>query len=60
MQGEEQKAYLSKLNIEGNNWVMYQDHLLWTMKCNNIKEHTTDNTPPQAYIQMGKIGSLEP
>jgi hypothetical protein len=47
------------LDIEGENWVMYRDRILWVMKHNNIKEHITDATPPAAYIAKGKIGRLK-
>jgi gag-polypeptide of LTR copia-type len=60
MQGEEQKVFLPKLDIEGDNWVMYRDRLLWTMKHNNIKIHITNETAPADYISKGKVGSLEP
>jgi len=60
MQSEEQKAHLPKLDIEGDNWVMYRDHLLWTMKQSTIKEHIVSDLPPVAYISKGKVGGLEP
>ncbi len=60
MQGEEQKAYLPKLDIEGDNWVMYQDHLIWIMKQSSIKDHIANNSPPVAYLTRGKVGRLEP
>ena len=59
MQGEEQKAYLPKLDIEGDNWVMYQDHLIWIMKQSSIKDHIANDSPPAAYLVKGKIGGLE-
>src|SRR5712671_1736632 len=59
MQGEEQKAYLLKLDIEGNNWVMYRDCLIWTMKQSSIKDYIANDSPPAAYLAKGKIGRLE-
>ena len=59
MQGKEQKAYLPKLDIEGNNWVMYRDCLIWIMKQSSIKDHIANNSPPTAYLAKGKIGGLE-
>jgi hypothetical protein len=60
MQGKEQKVFLPKLDIKGDNWVMYHDCLLWTMKHNNIKIHTTHERPPTDYVSKGKVGRLEP
>jgi hypothetical protein len=60
MQGEEQKAYMPKLSIKGENWVMYLDRILWVMKQNQIKEHITANIPPTTYISKGTIGSITP
>src|SRR5216683_2191947 len=60
MQGEEQKAYLPKLSIDGDNWVMYRDCIIWVMKQNTIKEHIATNTPPTTYISKGKVSGLEP
>jgi len=60
MQGEEQKAYLPKLSIDGNNWVMYRDGLIWGMKQNTIKEHIATDTLPTTYIVKGKVGGLDP
>ena len=59
MQGKEQKAYLPKLDIEGNNWVIYWNHLLWTLKHNNIKEYIANDSLPQSYTNKGKVGSLK-
>ena len=59
MQGEEQKAYLPKLDIKGDNWVMYQDHLIWTIKQSSIKDHIANDSPPMAYLVKGKISGLE-
>jgi len=60
MQSEEQKAYLPKLDIAGDNWVTYWDRLLWIMKGNTIKEHVTNDSPSAAYTVKGKVGRLEP
>jgi hypothetical protein len=58
MQSEEQKAHLPKLDIEGNNWVMYQDRLLWTMKQFSMKDHIANDSPPAAYTAKGTVGGL--
>ena len=60
MQGEEQKAYVPKLSIEGDNWVMYQDHILWVMKQNQIKDHIAADTPPATYTSKGTVGGITP
>jgi hypothetical protein len=60
MQSKEQKVHLPKLTIEGDNWVMYQDRLLWTMKQFNIKDHIANNSPSAAYTAKGTVGSLAP
>ena len=60
MQSEEQKAHLPKLDIEGDNWVMYRDRLLWTMKQFSMKDHIANNSPPAAYTAKGTVRSLTP
>ena len=60
MQSEEQKAYVPKLSIEGNNWVMYRDRILWVMKQYQIKEHIATNAPPATYISKGTVGGITP
>jgi hypothetical protein len=60
MQSEEQKVHLPKLDIEGNNWVMYQDCLLWTMKQFSMKDHIVNDSPPAAYTAKGIVGCLTP
>jgi hypothetical protein len=60
MQGEEQKAYVPKLSIEGDNWVMYRDRILWVMKQYQIKEHIAADTPPATYISKGTVGGITP
>jgi len=47
------------LDIEGNNWVMYWDRLVWTMKQSSIKDHIANDSPPTAYLAKGKISRLE-
>jgi hypothetical protein len=59
MQSEEQKAYLPKLDIAGNNWVTYQDCLLWIMKGSTIKEHIASDSPSATYTARGKVSGLE-
>ena len=58
MQSEEQKAHLPKLDIEGDNWVMYRDRLLWTMKQFSMKDHIANDSPPAAYTAKGTVGGL--
>jgi len=60
MQGKEQKAYVPKLSIKGDNWVMYQDRILWVMKQNQIKEHITADAPPTTYTSKGTVGGITP
>jgi len=51
---------LPKLDIEGDNWVMYRDRLLWTMKQFSMKDHIANDSPPAAYTAKGTVGSLTP
>jgi hypothetical protein len=51
---------MPKLFIEGDNWVMYQDRILWVMKQNQIKDHITTNAPPATYISKGMVGGITP
>jgi hypothetical protein len=60
MQSEEQKAHLPKLDIEGDNWVMCRDRLLWTMKQFSMKDHIANDSPPAAYTVKGTVGGLTP
>jgi hypothetical protein len=60
MQSKEQKAHLPKLDIEGDNWVMYWDCLLWTMKQFSMKDHIANDSPPAAYTAKGTVGGLTP
>jgi hypothetical protein len=59
MQSEEQKAYLPKLDIAGDNWVTYRDRLLWIMKGSTIKEHIASDSPSATYTARGKVGGLD-
>jgi hypothetical protein len=58
MQSEEQKVHLPKLDIEGDNWVMYRDRLLWTMKQFSMKDHIANDSPPAAYTAKGTVRGL--
>jgi hypothetical protein len=60
MQSKEQKAHLPKLDIEGDNWVMHQDCLLWTIKQFSIKDHIANDSPPAAYTAKGIVKGLAP
>ena len=51
---------MPKLSIEGENWVMYWDRILWVMKQNQIKEHIAGDVPPATYISKGTVGSITP
>jgi len=60
MQSEEQKVHLPKLDIEGNNWVIYRDRLLWTMKQFSMKDLIANDSPPAAYTAKGTVRGLTP
>ena len=54
------KQNIPKLAVDGSNWVIFHDRLLWVLDMNSLSEHLVHNTIPASYTNAGPVGSLQP
>jgi len=49
-----------KLSLDGSNWVVYHNRLIWAMQTNTFTDHVAADTPTMAYTAIGDVGGLTP
>jgi hypothetical protein len=54
------KQNIPKLAVDGSNWVIFRDRLLWVLDTNSLSEHLAHDTIPTSYTNAGPVGSLQP
>ena len=54
------KQNIPKLAVDGSNWVIFRDRLLWVLDTNSLSEHLAHDTIPASYTNAGPVGSLQP
>ena len=60
MEQEGHHLWLPKLSVDGSNWVVYWDRLIWALQANTFNEHVAAETPPTAYTALSNISGLTP
>ena len=58
--GDNLKLSVTKLIVDGSNWVMYCDCMLWAVGSCNLAMHLTEATITQEYLDAGNVGILMP
>ena len=56
--GDNLKLSVTKLIVDGSNWVMYCDCMLWAVGSHNLAMHLTEATITQEYLDAGNVGIL--
>ena len=54
------KQNIPKLAVDGSNWVIFRDCLLWVLDTNSLSDHLTHDTAPTSYTNAGTVGNLGP
>jgi hypothetical protein len=57
---DDQKVSITKLIVDGSNWVTYCDRTLWAIGSCNLSIHLTEPTITQAYTTAGNVGVMTP
>jgi hypothetical protein len=58
MQPNDSKVTVPKLQADGANWVVYCNHLFWTLEAQVLEAHLMEDTVPQDYAGMGTIAGV--
>ena len=54
------RATITKLAPNGNNWVTYRDRVTWVFNTRRWSAHLTNASVIQAYINAGNINGVTP
>jgi hypothetical protein len=46
---------IPKLAVDGSNWVIYRDRMIWAMDSHMLSDHLTNDSMPQAYPAAGTV-----
>lgn len=55
---EELKINITKLVADGSNWVTYCNRMLWAVESHGLSDHLTKASITQAYLDIGKVGTV--
>jgi hypothetical protein len=52
------KQNIPKLAVDGSNWVIFRDRLLWVLDTNSLSEHLAHDTIPASLLRLQGAVSL--
>ena len=57
--GDESWIVIPKLQVDGSNWVVYRDWMVWAMNSRTLSEHLTNVSMPAVYAAAGAINGVD-